>query len=144
MILIAARIYLWDELSFNIETTSKQRTVIALTIGAILGLIAGIVGIGGGIYLVPLIVMLNLGSVKQAAACAIIFILLNSLTGLLARLTHHDIELMDYWLLIIAVILGGFLGSRLSSTSLNPRIMEKVLGGIILIAVVLLTFKLLK
>lgn len=142
LLLIAARIYIWDHLSYNLELTEKQKTAIALFIGAILGLIAGIVGIGGGIYLVPLIIMLNLGTIKQAAACAVIFIFLNSLTGLIARLTYNNVDLANYWPLVLAVIAGGFVGSRISSTSLNTRVMEKVLGGIILVAIVLLTIKL--
>ena len=64
---------------------SKGRVFLALVAGAILGLIAGIVGIGGGVYLVPLIILLGLGSAKDAAACGSVFIWVNSAVGLLAR-----------------------------------------------------------
>ena len=143
LVLIAARIYLWDSLSLDFDLTNNQRIVVSLILGAILGLIAGIVGIGGGIYLVPLIIILNLGTLKQAAACAVIFVFLNSLSALLAKFAFHDIPIMSFWPLIIAVFLGGFIGSRISSSSLDPKLMEKILGGIILLAIVLLTTKLL-
>lgn len=143
LILVAARIYIWGELTTRFYPSDRQKLLIALVSGSVLGLVAGIVGIGGGIYLIPLILIFNLGTAKQAAACASIFIFLTSLTGLVARLQHHQVDIMGYWPLAIAVVAGGFLGSRLGATSLQPKVMEKVLGVIILLAIVLLSIKLL-
>lgn len=142
LVVVAARIYVWGELTTRFYPTDTQKLLIALASGSVLGLVAGIVGIGGGIYLVPLILIFNLGSAKEAAASASIFIFLTSLTGLLARLQNHEVNIVAYWPLFIAVVLGGFIGSKLGATTLNPKVMEKVLGVIILVAIVLLSVKL--
>ena len=72
---VAARIYLWQELRLQIELSPRNKLLVSLLAGSILGLIAGIAGIGGGIYLVPLIIVLGLGTVKEAAASGVILYL---------------------------------------------------------------------
>ena len=101
-----------------------------------LGILSGIVGIGGCIYLVPLIIALGIGSHKQAAATGAIFIWMVSLSGLISRMQYNSIDLSNYVNLIIAVIVGGIIGSHFGSTGLNPKQMEKVLGVIILVAII--------
>jgi len=104
-------------------------------------LVAGIVGIGGGVYLVPLIIILGLGTTKEAAACGAIFIWMNSLSGLLARLQYNAIDFADYTPLIVAVFIGGAMGSFLGATKYPAKFMEKVLGIIILVAIIFLLKK---
>ncbi len=111
--------------------------------GAVLGLVAGIVGIGGGIYLVPLIIILGLGTTKEAAACGVIFIWLNSLSGLLARVQYNAIDLHEYVPLIFAVFLGGALGSFMGAGRYSAQTMERVLGVLVMVAIVLLFRKVL-
>jgi len=142
LIFVALRIYFWGHLSFKLQTTARGRLIISLFAGGVLGLIAGIVGIGGGIYLVPLILMLGLGTQKEAAACGAIFIWLNSASGLAARLQHNSIDIMGFIPLIVAVLIGGLLGSWLGATKLKPRTMEKVLGAVVIVAIIFLIRKL--
>jgi uncharacterized membrane protein YfcA len=92
---------------------------------------------------VPLIIVLGLGSQKEAAACGSVFIFLNSVSGLAARLTHHPVEPVSILPLIAAVLIGGASGSYLGSSRLSPRTMEKVLGSVILIAIFFLFRKIL-
>ena len=99
-------------------------------------------GIGGSIYLDPLIIILGLGTQKQAAATGIIFIWLNSLAGLVSRLQHNAIELTPHIALIIAVVIGGFSGSLVGATRFSAKLMEKILGAIILFALFTLAKKL--
>lgn len=139
----AARIYLWKDTGFRIRTGTTGKLVISLLAGSVFGLLAGITGIGGGIFLVPLIIILGLGTMKQAAACGAIFIWLNSLAGLVSRLQYNAIDLLEHVPLIVAVILGGALGSSLGSGRLSRHTMEKILGIIILLAIVFLARKLL-
>ena len=143
LIFVAARIYFWQSATLKLNLNQKQKIIISLISGSILGLIAGIVGIGGGIYLVPLIIVLGLGSEKEAAACGVIFIWLNSISGLISRLQYNSIDLTQYIPLIIAVLIGGTLGSYMGSFKYSPKIMEKMLGGVILVAIFLLIKKLL-
>jgi hypothetical protein len=142
LLFVAARIYFWKETVFNVRIGSTGKLVVSLVAGSVLGLVAGITGIGGGIFLVPLIIMLGLGTVKEAAACGAIFIWLNSLAGLVSRLQYNTVDLLEHAPLIVAVALGGALGSQLGSSRLSRRVMEKTLGAIILVAVVLLARRL--
>jgi uncharacterized membrane protein YfcA len=82
-----------------------------------------------------LIIVLGLGSAKEAAACGSIFIWVNSLSGLAARLQYHSIDIKVFLPIIFAVLLGGTLGSLMGSSKFQPKTMEKILGAIILVAI---------
>lgn len=140
---VATRIYFWQKVTINLNINQKEKIIISLFTGSVLGLIAGIVGIGGGIYLVPLIIILGLGSEKEAAACGAIFIWLNSASGLLSRLQFNTIDLTNYIPLLIAVLAGGTLGSYMGAFKLSAHKMDKILGIVILVAIFFLTKKLL-
>lgn len=139
LILVATRIYFWESISLKINIGKAQQIVLSLIVGSVLGLLAGIVGIGGGIYLVPLIIILGLGSEKEAAACGAIFIWVNSLSGLIARSQYNPIDLNEFVLFVIAVLIGGSWGSFMGSSRFAPKTMQKILGAIILVAIVVLT-----
>ena len=138
---VVVRIFFYKKTSFNWKLTGWKRLIISLISGALLGFIAGVVGIGGGIYLVPLIIIFNLGTEKQAAASGSIFIWLNSITGLTARLQHNSVNIQDYLPLVIAVAIGGVAGASMGATKLKPQTMQKILGCIIIVALCLLVQK---
>ena len=138
LMFVALRLYVWKSTSLRLNLTAGRRLAVSLVIGAVLGLLSGIVGIGGGIYLVPLIVILGLGTIKEAAACGAIFIWLNSLSGLAARLQYNAIDFSDYIPVVFAVLLGGALGSYMGADRYSPQTMEKVLGVVVMVAIVLL------
>jgi uncharacterized membrane protein YfcA len=139
LVVVALRIYFWRNTAFRLELGRAGKIYVSLLAGGILGLVAGIVGIGGGIYLVPLIIILGLGTEQQAAACGAIFVWLNSLAGLISRLQYNAIELSDYIPLIVAVVLGGALGSWLGASRLSRNAMEKILGIIVVVAIIMLS-----
>lgn len=140
--MVAARIYLFSDSKLRYEFTGRGKLFMSLVIGSVLGFIAGAVGIGGGVYLVPLIIILGLGTEKEAAACGALFVWLNSVSGLAARLQHQDVNLLQYWPVVIAVIIGGGAGSLLGATRFSPQTMQRILGIIVLVAVVFLLKKL--
>ena len=142
LVFVAIRIYFWRNTTLGLILSVRQKISISLLAGAVLGFIAGVVGIGGGIYLVPLIIILGLGSQKEAAACGAIFVWLNSVAGLTARFQYHFIDLRAYIPLIIAVILGGIFGSYLGASRFSAKTIEKVLGMVVLIAIGFLIKKL--
>jgi hypothetical protein len=142
LLFVAARIYFWKDTTFHLGLGTTGKIVVSVIAGSVLGLIAGITGIGGGIFLVPLIIILGLGTVKEAAACGALFIWLNSLAGLVSRLQYNAIDLLEHVPLIVAVILGGTLGSLLGSTRLSRNAMEKILGVIVLVAIAFLVKRL--
>ncbi len=143
LIVVVMRIYFWRTISFDINLNQRQKIIVSLIIGSILGLVAGIAGIGGGIYLVPLITILKLGTEKQAAAAGAIFVWAVSFSGLVSRLQYNAINLVDYKSIIIAVMMGGFLGSYLGAGKFSPEVIEKILGIVVLIAIVFLVRNLL-
>jgi uncharacterized membrane protein YfcA len=141
LIFVAFRIYVFEKTSLKLNIGKIQQIILSFIAGSVLGLIAGIVGIGGGIYLVPLIIIFRLGTEKEAAACGVIFIWVTSLSGLIARLQYHPINIAEFIPLIIAVVLGGTLGSHMGSSKFAPKTMQKLLGGIIIVAIVFLVKK---
>ncbi len=98
---------------------------ISLLIGSILGLISGIVGIGGGIFLSPILFLLKAEKPKIIVTTASLFILINSISGILGQLTKEDIvnDLTNYWLLFFAVLIGGQIGNYLNLKIFSNRVL---------------------
>ncbi len=108
--------------------------IYGLIIGSIIGLISGLIGVGGGIFLSPIIIMANWTTVKKASGIAALFILCNSLAGLgghLTALNRLDANTI-YW--ILAVIIGGFLGSYLGTIKFGNKIIITCLFLILMTA----------
>ncbi len=138
LVLVVLRIFAGHRVALDWELSRRQQVGLSLGIGTVLGLLAGIVGIGGGIYLVPLIIIFDLGTEREAAACGVVFTWINSVSGLAARMQHYAVEAADLLPLAVAVGLGAVLGARLGASWLSPRTMRRVLGGIVIVALVLL------
>ena len=133
----AVRIYFPKETK-PLGLDDRGKFFLALGCGAVLGLVAGIVGIGGGVYLVPLILLLGLGSAKEAAACGAFFIWVNSMAGLASRLQYNSIDLVPFVPLIIGALAGGIAGSIMGAGRFEPRTMHKILGSILVVAILFL------
>jgi len=142
LLFVAMRIYFWKNTSLNLKLSSTAKLLLSLVSGSILGFVAGTVGIGGGVYLIPLIIIFRLGTGKEAAACGAVFVFINSIVGITARLQYNSINLLEYIPLVVAVLLGGLLGSYLGALRYSARTMEKILGLIILIAIIAVARKL--
>ncbi len=100
----------------------------SLIIGSILGLISGIVGIGGGIFLSPILFLLKADKPKNISTTASLFILVNSISGIFGQLTKELIlnELASYWPLFLVVMVGGFLGNFLNIKILSSRMLAVI------------------
>ena len=107
---------------------------IALALGALLGFMAGATGIGGGIFLSPILVALGWANVKEAASVASAFIVLNSLAGLAARLPRTPIEAQYVIPFVGIVVVGALLGSFFGARRLPLRSVQISLGLVLLIA----------
>ncbi len=140
---MVVRIYILNELKFSFQLSGVQKWIFIFVLGAILGFIAGTVGIGGGIYLVPLIIMFGLGSEKEAAAAGALFIWMNSLAGVIARSQAGSFD-PDFILpLACAVFIGGFSGSYFGSSKFEAKTVQEVMGAVIIIAIIFLLRKIL-
>lgn len=108
----------------------------ALLSGAVIGLLSGMIGIGGGIFLSPLIILMQWGDSKQAAASAGGFIAVNSLSGLVGRFVNGTLVVGDLGLwLVIAGIIGALIGSQLGVLKLSNAGVRRALGIVLTIAV---------
>ena len=101
----------------------KINILISLSIGSLLGIISGIVGIGGGIFLSPILFLLKAEKPKIIATTASLFILINSISGILGQLTKVAImnEITGYLLLFLSVLIGGLVGNFINLKILSSR-----------------------
>jgi uncharacterized membrane protein YfcA len=107
----------------------------AMVIGAAMGLLAGLTGVGGGIFLSPLLLMLGWAGTKQTSAVAAPFILVNSIAGLLAGVVANSAALPSYvWILAAAVLVGGWLGAEYGSRRFANPVIRRVLAIVLALA----------
>lgn len=113
---------------------------IALICGAAMGLLSGLVGVGGGIFLTPLLLLMNWSETKTAAGISALFILVNSAAGLLGNYQQVSVLPSDVWFWIGAAIAGGLVGSLLGSRKFESLMLRRVLAAVLLFAAVKLIF----
>ena len=106
----------------------------AMIVGALLGLLSGMVGLGGGIFLSPIMMNLRWGKTKEIAATASVFIFLNSIAGLFGHFIKSGTEgIGEYWMLFLAVVIGGQIGSRIgSNVKTSENVIQKTTALLIL------------
>lgn len=136
--LILAAIRLAINLKSDTETKSPN-IVICLLIGAILGFVSGLIGIGGGIFLTPILLLTNWTETKKAAGISALFIWVNSASGLLGNwLLGKDSNILSLptvvWFWISAAVVGGLIGSTLGSYRFNSLTLRRVLAIGLIIA----------
>ncbi len=124
----------------EIESGSEDKTIslpIALACGSGLGLLSGLTGVGGGIFLSPLLLFMKWSDVRQTAAISAMFILVNSIAGLAANLNQTSLaELPSTWVLsslAVVAVIGGNIGAsfgtnRAQSTVVLRRLLSLVLA----------------
>ncbi|MGH8676425.1 MAG: sulfite exporter TauE/SafE family protein [Burkholderiales bacterium] len=107
----------------------------AMGIGAAMGLLAGLTGVGGGIFLSPLLLMLGWAGTKQTSAVAAPFILVNSLAGLAAGFALRVSTLPDHvWILAAAVLVGGWVGAEYGARRFANPIVRRFLAVVLAVA----------
>lgn len=100
------------EAEFGSSMTKSSRQKVGLVLGGIIGLIAGLIGVGGGIFLVPVLIFLGFG-VKRAPATSAIVVMFSSLFGFISHISSVEIEVQTLLILGVVAFAGGQLGSRL-------------------------------
>ena len=116
------------------ESYKKIPIFISILIGGSLGFISGIVGIGGGIFLSPILFLIRAGRPKHIVTTASLFILINSISGIIGQLTKNDVlvEVQNYWYLLVAVLIGGQIGNFLNLKIFPTRILVLVTAFLVL------------
>ena len=125
------------------ENYIKIPIPVSILIGGALGFIAGIVGIGGGIFLSPILFLIRAGRPKHIVTTASLFILINSVSGIIGQLTKNAvlIEIPNYWYLLAAVLIGGQLGNFLNLKIFPTRILALVTAILVVFIAVRMGFK---
>lgn len=124
------------------EKINKMPLWLALTIGAALGFLSGITGIGGGVFLSPILLLGGWAGQKTTAATSAPFILLNSISGLLGTsLLRYQTDISIAYMLCIALA-GGFIGAYAGAGKLSETHLKRLLGVVLLWAGLKLLFQL--
>ena len=148
VILIIAGIFLLIESkSFNddqIKINSIPK-IISLLIGSAIGFISGIIGIGGGIFLSPILFLMKAGYPKQIATTASLFILINSVFGVAGQLTKDIVfhEFLNFWPLFIAVLIGGQIGNFLNIKFLSGKTLAIITSLLVIFVAIRMGLRLL-
>ena len=114
-------------------------------IGSLLGLISGIVGIGGGIFLSPILFLLKAAPPKQIITATSFFILINSISGVIGQLTKDYVfdQILNYWLLFLAVLIGGQIGNYINLKIFSNRTLALVTACLVIFVAIRMGFKIL-
>ena len=127
----------------KIEIFRKIPILVSILIGGILGFVSGVAGVGGGIFLSPILFLLKAGKPKHIVTTASLFILINSLSGIFGQLTKSTVlnEIQNYWFLFLAVLIGGQIGNFLNLKIFPTRILALVTAALVLFVAIRMAFK---
>ena len=126
----------------NIEI-KKLHFFVSIIIGSILGFVSGLIGIGGGIFLSPILFLFKADKPKVISTTASLFILINSISGMIGQLTKTNIlvEVIQYSPLFISVFIGGLIGNYLNLKVFSGRILAIITSILVIFVASRIGFK---
>ncbi len=146
VLLVAGIFLLIESKSFNKEQIkiNKIPRLISISFGSIIGFMSGIVGIGGGIFLSPLLFLMKAGYPKHITSSASLFILINSIFGIAGQLTKDQVldQVITYWPLFLSVLIGGQIGSLLNIKFLSNKILALLTSFLVIFVAIRMGIKL--
>jgi len=130
----------YDDKYFTIK---KINFFIAIFVGAILGLVSGTIGIGGGIFLSPILFLLKAEKPRVIATTASLFILINSIFGILGQLTKELVfnEIINYWALFLFVLIGGLIGNYINLKIFSNRVLAIITSFLVIFVAMRIGYK---
>jgi uncharacterized membrane protein YfcA len=120
--------------NIKVEEIKKPNFVLSLIIGAAIGFLSGLIGIGGGIILSPVLLLLKWADMKKTAAISAIFIFVNSLSGLAGQLQKGINFSTDMYAYVAVAFVGGLCGAYFGSLKLNQNFLKYLLAIVLIIA----------
>ena len=146
VLLVAGIFLLIESKSFNKEKIkiNKIPRLISISIGSIIGFMSGLVGIGGGIFLSPLLFLMKAGYPRHITSSASLFILINSIFGIAGQLTKDQVldQVITYWPLFLSVLIGGQIGSLLNIKFLSNKILALLTSFLVIFVAIRMGIKL--
>ena len=126
----------------NIENYRTLPIYISVLIGLVLGFVSGIVGIGGGIFLSPILYLFKAAKPKHITTTVSLFILINSIFGIIGQLSKNQnlLELKDFLLLLIAVLIGGQIGNFINLKLISSKILALITSLLVIFVAVRMGF----
>ena len=148
LVLIVAGFFLFIESNTFNKNNFKINSIsifVSIFIGSTIGFVSGLVGIGGGIFLSPILFLLKAGYPKHITSSASLFILINSIFGVAGQLTKEIVfnEFLNYWPLFLAVLIGGQIGSYLNIRFLSNKALALFTSLLIIFVAMRLGFRVL-
>ncbi len=126
--------------NFKVEELRKPNLYLSVLIGAIIGFLSGLIGIGGGIILSPILLLMKWTDMKQTAAISALFIFVNSLSGLAGQLTKGISFSPDMYAYVAIAFAGGIAGAYYGSLKFKPGILKYLLSMVLVVAAYKLLF----
>ena len=128
----------------NESTYRNVPIFISIIIGAILGFISGVVGVGGGIFLSPILFLIKAAKPKHIVTAASLFIFINSISGVIGQLTKNIVlsDISNYWYLFLVVIIGGHIGNYLNLKIFPTRFLALITSVLVLFVAIRIGAKL--
>lgn len=134
VLLVFAILKMLNVFGKDIRETKTIRIWQGLIIGAAIGFFSGLIGIGGGIILTPVILLLHWGKMKEAAAVSALFIWVNSAAGLLGQVSSGVHISNQAWIFVVIAVVGGYFGSYYGSRKFNNTFLRYLLAFVLSIA----------
>ena len=145
VLLISGLLLLFNFKSYddNENKYKEIKYIYSLFIGSILGILSGIVGIGGGIFLSPILFLLRAGLPKHIVTTSSIFILINSFAGIIGQLTKSYVlnDILEYWHLLFFVLIGGQIGNYLNLKILPTRFLALITSCLVIFVAIRMGIK---
>lgn len=138
LILLFASYRLWNHKS-NVRIIISVSPVLKFFTGALIGFISGVIGVGGGIFLSPLLLLTGWADAKKTAGVSAAFILVNSVSGLAGHLSVIEKLPPEVWYLAVSAVIGGTIGSHLGSKRFSHKALRQILATVLVIAGIKLT-----
>lgn len=130
----------WRFATDETTPTTRPNVWIALMVGAVIGLLSGLVGVGGGIFLTPILLLMHWSETKTAAGVSALFIFVNSAAGLTGNYAEFSALHINTWWWIAAAVVGGVIGSTLGAKKLDSLMLRRILAVVLVFAGVKLIF----
>ncbi len=145
VLLISGLLLLFNFKSYD-DNENKYREIkyiYSIFIGSIIGILSGVVGIGGGIFLSPILFLIRAGLPKHIVTTSSIFILINSFAGIIGQLTKSYVlnDILEYWHLLFFVLIGGQIGNYLNLKILPTRFLALITSCLVIFVAIRMGIK---